>query len=39
MEKFKVTFLPDNKTIEVEKEKTILSAVTISNLNVAIIFA
>ena len=26
MEKFKVTFLPDNKTIEVEKEKTILSA-------------
>ena len=26
MEKFKVTFLPDNKTIEVEKDKTILSA-------------
>ena len=26
MEKFKVTFLPDNKTIEVEKDKAILSA-------------
>jgi len=26
MEKFKVTFYPDNKTVEVEKEKTILSA-------------
>ncbi|MDD5594782.1 MAG: ASKHA domain-containing protein [Candidatus Omnitrophica bacterium] len=26
MEKFKVTFYPDNKTIEVEKDKTILSA-------------
>ncbi len=26
MEKFKVTFYPDNKTIEVEKEKTILQA-------------
>ena len=26
MEKFKVTFVPDNKTIEVEKDKTILSA-------------
>jgi uncharacterized 2Fe-2S/4Fe-4S cluster protein (DUF4445 family) len=26
MDKFKVTFLPDNKTIEVEKGKTILSA-------------
>ena len=26
MEKFKVIFYPDNKTVEVEKEKTILSA-------------
>ncbi|MDD5431783.1 MAG: ASKHA domain-containing protein [Candidatus Omnitrophica bacterium] len=26
MEKFKVTFYPDNKTVEVEKDKTILSA-------------
>ncbi len=26
MEKFKITFLPDNKTIEAEKDKTILSA-------------
>ena len=26
MDKFKVTFYPDNKTIEVEKGKTILSA-------------
>jgi uncharacterized 2Fe-2S/4Fe-4S cluster protein (DUF4445 family) len=26
MEKFKVTFLPDNKTVEVEKDKSILSA-------------
>ncbi|HTZ11817.1 MAG TPA: ASKHA domain-containing protein [Candidatus Margulisiibacteriota bacterium] len=26
MEKFKVKFLPDNKTVEVEKDKTILSA-------------
>jgi len=26
MEKFKITFYPDNKTIEVEKSKTILSA-------------
>ena len=26
MEKFKVTFLPDNKTIEIERDKTILSA-------------
>lgn len=26
MEKFKITFQPDNKTIEVEKDKTILSA-------------
>jgi uncharacterized 2Fe-2S/4Fe-4S cluster protein (DUF4445 family) len=26
MEKFKVTFYPDNKTVEVEKEKAILSA-------------
>jgi len=26
MEKFKITFYPDNKTIEVEKDKTILSA-------------
>ncbi|MFH1269833.1 MAG: ASKHA domain-containing protein [Candidatus Omnitrophota bacterium] len=26
MEKYKVTFYPDNKTIEVEKDKTILSA-------------
>lgn len=26
MEKFKVTFYPDNKTVEIEKDKTILSA-------------
>lgn len=26
MEKFKITFLPDNKTIKIEKDKTILSA-------------
>ena len=26
MQKFKVTFLPDNKTVLVEKDKTILSA-------------
>lgn len=26
MEKFKVTFLPDNKAVEVERDKTILSA-------------
>ncbi|MDD4938785.1 MAG: ASKHA domain-containing protein [Candidatus Omnitrophica bacterium] len=26
MEKFKVTFYPDNKTVEVEKDKTVLSA-------------
>ncbi len=26
MQKFKVTFLPDNKSILVEKDKTILSA-------------
>jgi uncharacterized 2Fe-2S/4Fe-4S cluster protein (DUF4445 family) len=34
MEKFKVTFLPDNKTIETEKGKTILSAALSAGVNI-----
>ncbi len=34
MEKFKVTFQPDNKCVEVEKDRTILSAAISAGLNI-----
>ena len=33
MQKFKVTFLPDNLTVEVEQDKTILAAALSAALN------
>ncbi|MCM8780409.1 MAG: ASKHA domain-containing protein [Candidatus Omnitrophica bacterium] len=35
MEKFKITFYPDNKTVEVDKGKTILSASISAGINIA----
>ena len=32
MEKFKVTFYPDNKTVEIERGKTILAAAISANI-------